>query len=150
MRVVVQRVKWANVKISGELFSQIGEGLLVLLGITHDDSTLDVEWLTKKVSQLRIFDDKDGVMNLSVKEINGDVMVVSQFTLFAKTAKGNRPAYINAAPHDIAIPLYNEFVEKMQVAIGKKVATGKFGEYMKIELLNDGPVTIMIDSKNRE
>ena len=150
MRVVVQRVKRAKVAIDGAVHSEIGEGLLVFVGICNEDTTADIEWLCGKISKLRIFDDEKGVMNLSVMDVSGEVMVVSQFTLMALTAHGNRPAYIKAAKPERAIPLYEEFVSAMQAVIGKGVATGVFGADMKVELLNDGPVTILIDSKNRE
>ena len=150
MRAVIQRVTKASVEIDGINKSTINLGLLVLLGIENEDNSEDIIWLTKKISSLRIFDDQDGVMNLSVLDIGGDVMVVSQFTLHAKTKKGNRPSYISAARPEIAIPLYNEFVEESGKILGKQVATGEFGAMMNIELLNSGPVTIIIDTKNKE
>ncbi len=150
MRVVIQRVKKASVEIEGEVKSTIGNGLLVLLGIENEDNSDDINWLTNKISGLRIFDDKDGVMNLSVLDMDGDIMVVSQFTLHAKTKKGNRPSYIAAARPETAIPLYEEFVNQLQEILKKPVATGEFGAMMNIELINSGPVTILIDSKNKE
>lgn len=150
MRVVIQRVKRASVNIDGKLHSQIGEGMLVLLGICDQDGTTDIEWLCGKISKLRIFDDPQGVMNLSVMDVGGEVMVVSQFTLMASTSHGNRPSYIKAARPEISVPLYEEFVAVMQKTLGKEVATGVFGADMKVDLLNDGPVTILMDSKNRE
>lgn len=128
----------------------INNGLLILVGFEQADSDEDIEWLTGKIAKLRIFDDKHGVMNLSVQETGGDILIVSQFTLHAKTKKGNRPSYIQAATPDIAIPLYNSFVKRMELEIGKKIATGEFGAMMMVSLVNDGPVTIIIDSKNRE
>ena len=150
MRLLIQRVTEAKCHIGGELFSQIGKGLVVLVGIGNDETTEDLEWLTKKLVQLRIFDDEAGVMNRSVEDIAGEVMIVSQFTLHALTKKGNRPSWIKAAPEAISKPLYEEFVARVEAALGRKVATGVFGADMQIELTNDGPVTIWIDSKNRE
>ena len=150
MRVVIQRVSSASVTIDGAVRSQIGPGLLVLLGVGHDDDTADIDYLVKKTAGLRIFDDENGVMNRSVVDIEGDVLVVSQFTLMASTKKGNRPSYIEAAGHEKAIPLYEEFCEALSLAIGKPVGTGEFGADMKVALVNDGPVTICIDTKNRE
>lgn len=150
MRALIQRVKQADVVIDGRVNGEIGTGLLVLLGIHHTDTQEDIEWLVKKISQLRVFDDENGVMNRSVTDVDGQVLVVSQFTLYASTKKGNRPSYINAAPPEVAVPLYEAFVESMSTAIGKHVPTGVFGADMKVSLLNDGPVTIMIDTKNRE
>lgn len=150
MRALIQRVKQADVVIDGRVNGEIGTGLLVLLGIHHTDTQEDIEWLVKKISQLRVFDDENGVMNRSVMDVDGQVLVVSQFTLYASTKKGNRPSYINAAPPEVAVPLYEAFVESMSTAIGKHVPTGVFGADMKVSLLNDGPVTIMIDTKNRE
>lgn len=149
MKTVIQRVSEASVTINGLIKSQIGPGLLLLLGVTADDDSTDIDWLVKKVAALRIFDDEEGVMNRSVMEVNGDIMVVSQFTLMASTKKGNRPSWIHAAPHSIAIPRYEEFCQKMSTAIGKEVATGEFGADMKVALVNDGPVTIIIDTKNK-
>ncbi|RZJ69902.1 D-aminoacyl-tRNA deacylase [Flavobacterium sp.] len=150
MRVVVQRVSEASVTIDSEIVADIKTGLLVLVGIEEADAEEDISWLCSKVSNLRIFADADGVMNLSVKEISGDIIVVSQFTLHAATKKGNRPSYIKAAKPDSAIPLYERFVSALQIETGRKIQTGKFGTDMKVRLLNDGPVTILIDSKNRE
>lgn len=150
MRLLIQRVTGAKCHIGGEVFSQIGRGLVVLAGIGHDESAEDLEWLTKKLVQLRIFDDDEGVMNRSVMDIEGDIMIVSQFTLHAMTKKGNRPSWIKAAPEAISRPLYNDFVAQVEHTLGRKVATGEFGADMQIELTNDGPVTIWIDSKNRE
>ncbi len=150
MRVVIQRVLDASVTIDGRVHSSIRKGLLVLLGVTHDDGPEDIEWLAKKIAGLRIFDDTDGVMNLDVRQVGGDVLVVSQFTLMAMTKKGNRPSYIRAAGEDIAVPLYEEFLRQMGDAIGKQVPAGVFGADMKVALTNDGPVTIIIDSKARE
>ena len=149
MKAVIQRVANASVKINGNLKSSIGQGLLVLLGVGEDDGQEDIAWLVRKISAMRIFDDTDGVMNLSVIDIGGEVLVVSQFTLMADCRRGNRPSYIKAARHEISIPLYEEFCRCMSDAIGKPVGTGEFGAYMKVDLLNDGPVTIILDSKNR-
>jgi D-tyrosyl-tRNA(Tyr) deacylase len=150
MRTVIQRVSSASVTINGTIKADISKGLLVLVGITEGDTVEDIDYLVKKAVQLRIFDDENGVMNRSVKDIGGDIIVVSQFTLMASTKKGNRPSYIHAAPHSISIPLYNNFCEAMSEALGKPVETGEFGADMKVELLNDGPVTICMDSKNKE
>lgn len=150
MRALIQRVKHANVVIDGHVNGEIGPGLLVFLGVHITDTQEDIDWLVKKVSQLRVFDDENGVMNRSVMDVDGEVLVVSQFTLYASTKKGNRPSYINAAPPEAAVPLYEAFVESMSTAIGKRVPTGVFGADMKVSLLNDGPVTIMIDTKNKE
>lgn len=149
MKAVIQRVANASVKIDGNLKSSIGQGLLVLLGVGEDDGQEDIAWLVRKISAMRIFDDTEGVMNLSVIDIGGEVLVVSQFTLMADCRRGNRPSYIKAARHEISIPLYEEFCRCMSDAIGKPVGTGEFGAYMKVDLLNDGPVTIILDSKNR-
>lgn len=150
MRLLIQRVTEARCRIAGEVFSEIGRGLVVLVGVGYDETKEDLEWLTKKLIQLRIFDDEAGVMNRSVQDIEGDVMIVSQFTLHALTKKGNRPSWIKAAPEAISKPLYEEFVAMVEAALCRKVATGSFGADMQIELTNDGPVTIWIDSKNRE
>lgn len=150
MRTVIQRVSHASVTIDGEKSAQIGNGLLILLGIEEADGEEDIEWLTGKISKLRIFNDADGLMNLSVMDVNGDVIVVSQFTLHASTKKGNRPSYIKAAAPPKAIPLYEKFVKTLSDVLGKQVQTGRFGADMKVELLNDGPVTILIDSRNKE
>lgn len=151
MRVVVQRVSVASVAIGGRVHSEIGHGLLVLLGVTHDDGVDDIDWLVKKISGLRIFDDDAGVMNLDVRQVEGEVLVVSQFTLMASTKRGNRPSYIRAAGEDIAVPLYEEFLKRLAGALGKaEIPAGVFGADMKVSLVNDGPVTIIIDSKARE
>ena len=150
MRVVIQRVKHASVTVDGEKIGLIQKGLLILLGITPEDDQTDVNWLVNKIGNLRIFNDEKGVMNDSVKDISGSLLVVSQFTLFASTKKGNRPSYIRAAKPDIAIPLYENFITTLKGTTGLKVETGSFGADMKVELLNDGPVTIIIDSKNKE
>lgn len=149
MRVVCQRVSSASVTIDGVVKSSIGPGLLLLLGIGHEDDEADLDYLVKKTAALRIFDDEDGVMSRSVTDVDGNVLVVSQFTLMASTKKGNRPSYIEAAGHEKAIPLYEEFCRRMSAAIGKPVGTGEFGANMKVALVNDGPVTICIDSKNK-
>lgn len=150
MRTVIQRVSKASVTVDGEVVSSIGHGLLVLLGIEDADGTDDIDWLAQKIANLRIFNDEAGVMNLSVMDTGGEVIVVSQFTLHALTKKGNRPSYIKASKPAIAIPMYEEFVDKLKAILGKKVGTGIFGADMKVELLNDGPVTISIDTKNKE
>ena len=149
MRAVIQRVSSASVTIGGVVKSSIGAGLLVLLGVGHQDDDSDIEYLVKKTVALRIFNDGDGVMNRSVLDVGGDVIVVSQFTLMASTKKGNRPSYIEAAGHEKAIPLYERFCEALSAALGRPVGTGEFGADMKVSLVNDGPVTICIDSKNR-
>lgn len=150
MRVVLQRVSEASVTVDEKTISSIGKGLLVLLGITANDDFKDSIWLVNKIANLRIFNDEAGVMNKSILDVKGDVIVVSQFTLFASTKKGNRPSYIKAAKPDIAIPLYESFVSQIEDALGKKVGTGIFGADMKVGLVNDGPVTITIDSQNKE
>jgi len=150
MRLVVQRVLKTHLKINNEVYSQIGPGLLVLLGIEEADSMEDIDWLASKISTLRIFGDEEGKLNLDVNQISGEVMVVSQFTLFASTKKGNRPSFLRSAKPDIAIPLYENFIKKLGALITKPVQTGQFGADMKVELVNDGPVTIIIDSKSRE
>ena len=150
MRVVLQRVASASVTIEEKMVAEIQKGVLVLVGIEDADTQEDIDWLVTKITQLRIFGDENEVMNLSVEEVNGDVLVVSQFTLHAATKKGNRPSYIKAARPEIAIPLYGKFVSSLETKLGKKVPTGIFGADMKVALLNDGPVTIIIDSKNRE
>lgn len=150
MRAVIQRVRHASVTIDGHLKSAIEQGYLILLGIESADTEEDIEWLTKKISQLRVFDDENGVMNKSLMDINGNALVVSQFTLMASTKKGNRPSYIRAAGHEIAIPRYESFCKRLSEIIGHPVETGEFGADMKVELLNDGPVTICIDTKNKE
>ncbi|HSA05032.1 MAG TPA: D-aminoacyl-tRNA deacylase [Tenuifilaceae bacterium] len=150
MRVVIQRVSSSKVDIDGKTVGSIGLGLLVLAGFESADTQEDLEWTAAKITKLRIFDDNEGVMNLSVTDVNGDILAVSQFTLHAKTKKGNRPSYIQAAPPDIAIPLYENFVKILETETNKKVQTGKFGANMDVSLVNDGPVTIIVDSKNRE
>ncbi|WP_308550213.1 D-aminoacyl-tRNA deacylase [uncultured Parabacteroides sp.] len=150
MRTLIQRVQHASVIIDGQLKSKIGKGLLVLVGIEDRDTQEDIEWLCKKIANLRIFDDENGVMNRSVIETEGEVMVVSQFTLHASTKKGNRPSYIHASKPNIAIPMYEAFCAEMGLQTGKEVQTGTFGADMKVELVNDGPVTIWIDSQNKE
>ena len=150
MRAVIQRVSKASVSIDAEIKSSIGNGLLILLAIEDADTSEDIEWLSAKISNLRIFNDENGVMNLSVNEVNGEVILVSQFTLHASTKKGNRPSYIRASKPEIAIPLYEKFILQMESELGKKVQTGTFGADMKVELLNDGPVTIIIDTKQKE
>jgi len=150
MKVVIQRVSKASVNIDNVKVASIETGLLVLLGIVNEDTQEDIEWLTKKIVNLRIFNDKFGVMNKSLLDTNGDAIIVSQFTLHANTKKGNRPSYIKAAKPDVAIPLYKRFVKQFEISLGKSVGTGEFGANMKVELLNDGPVTIIIDSKNKE
>lgn len=150
MRLVIQRVTHASVTIEGKVKSAIGPGLLILVGIESADTTEDVDWLVRKVAALRIFDDEQGVMNRSVQDINGEALVVSQFTLFASTKKGNRPSWLKAAPHNISVPLYEAFCQRLSQTMGKPVGTGEFGADMKVELLNDGPVTILMDTKNKE
>ena len=150
MRVVIQRVSHASVTIEGAVKSNIGPGLLILLGIEQDDAADDVEWLCKKIATLRIFSDEAGLMNCSVQDISGECLVVSQFTLYASTKKGNRPSFIRAARPDTAIPMYEQFVQTLHTVSGRPVLTGTFGADMKVALLNDGPVTIWMDSKNRE
>lgn len=150
MRLLIQRVTEASVQIEGKIHSQIGKGLMVLVGIEEADTQEDIDWLTGKLLRLRIFDDEAGVMNLDVQQINGEVMIVSQFTLHASTKKGNRPSYFRAAAEAISRPMYEQFVASVELALGKKVATGEFGADMKVALVNDGPVTIWIDSRNRE
>ena len=150
MRIVIQRVSHASVTIEGKVKSKIGKGFLILLGIGEDDTEEDINWLVKKVVNLRIFDDENGVMNRSILDTGGDIIVVSQFTLMASYKKGKRPSWIRAAKHEISIPLYNEFVRRLSEALGKEVGTGEFGADMKVEILNDGPVTICMDTKNKE
>ncbi|MGL2964987.1 D-aminoacyl-tRNA deacylase [Flavobacterium sp. XGLA_31] len=150
MRAVIQRVSEASVTIEGEKVAAIQHGLLVLLGVEEADNQEDIDWLTAKIANLRIFGDAEGVMNLSVKEVAGDIIVVSQFTLHAATKKGNRPSYIKAAKPDVAIPIYEGFIKQMETELGKAIQTGQFGADMKVALLNDGPVTIIIDTKNKE
>ncbi|MBK7094929.1 MAG: D-tyrosyl-tRNA(Tyr) deacylase [Saprospiraceae bacterium] len=150
MRALIQRCKKVELTINSSVFSSINEGLLILLGIGYNDNEKDIEWLSGKISRLRIFNDDEGKMNLSVQDISGEIMVVSQFTLYASTKKGNRPSYIESAPPETAIPLYESFIKKIKEDSGVKITTGEFGADMKISLVNDGPVTIIIDSKARE
>ncbi|MEG9328873.1 D-tyrosyl-tRNA(Tyr) deacylase [Salinimicrobium catena] len=150
MRVVLQRVSEASVTIEGKVRSEIEEGLLILLGIEEEDSEEDIKWLCGKIAKMRIFNDVNGVMNDCLLDVDGDAIVVSQFTLHAGTKKGNRPSYIKAAKPEVAIPLYEKFVKRLEQELGKSVGTGEFGADMKVRLLNDGPVTILVDSKNRE
>ena len=150
MRAVIQRVKHASVTIAGTKKSEIDNGLLILLGVCQEDNGDDVEWLVKRISQLRIFDDENGVMNRSIMDVCGNILVVSQFTLFASYKKGKRPSWFRAATHDISIPLYEQFCKEMSHTIGKDVMTGEFGANMQVELVNDGPVTICMDTKNKE
>ena len=150
MRVVIQRVQHASVTIEGTLHSKIGKGYLILLGVCEEDTSEDVEWLVKKIVGLRVFEDENGVMNRSIMEEDGEALVVSQFTLYSSYKKGNRPSWFRAASHEISIPLYEEFCSKLSEAMNKPVGTGEFGADMKVELLNDGPVTICMDTKNKE
>lgn len=149
MRVVIQRVSRASVTVDNKMISEINQGLLILLGVENEDAIEDIQWLCKKIVNLRIFNDEDGVMNNSLFQIKGDAIVVSQFTLHASTKKGNRPSYIKAAKPTVAIPLYKQFIEQFETDLGKKIGVGIFGANMQVELVNDGPVTILIDSKNR-
>lgn len=150
MKIVIQRVTEASVVINNSEVAAIEKGLVILLGIEHDDSQEDIKWLCNKITNLRIFPDENDVMNTSLKAANGDVILVSQFTLHASTKKGNRPSYIKAAKPDVAIPMYNDFIKTLQEHLGKPIQTGEFGADMKVQLVNDGPVTIIIDSKNKE
>ncbi|WP_299434539.1 D-aminoacyl-tRNA deacylase [uncultured Maribacter sp.] len=150
MRAVVQRVSRASVTVEEKIISSIDKGILVLLGIENSDTQEDIDWLSRKIANLRIFNDSEGVMNNSVLDISGDVIVVSQFTLYAATKKGNRPSYIKAAKPDVAVPIYESFISSIELHLGKKVGTGVFGADMKVDLLNDGPITIIIDTKNKE
>lgn len=150
MRVVIQRVTHASVSIEGKVKSKIGKGYMILVGICSEDTEEDIQWLVKKIIGLRIFDDEKGIMNLSIQDVGGDILVVSQFTLMASYKKGNRPSWLRAAPHSISIPLYNRFYESLSEALGKPVGTGEFGAMMQVELLNDGPTTICMDTKNKE
>lgn len=150
MRVVIQRVSEAAVTIDNIKVAQIAKGLMILLGIEESDNPSDINWLIKKIVNLRIFDDNAGVMNLPILDAGGEILLVSQFTLYAQTSKGNRPSYIRAAKPDISIPLYNEFIDLLSVAMGTRIKTGQFGADMKVALINDGPVTIIIDTKNKE
>ena len=150
MRIVIQRVTHASVTIEGKVKSAIQKGYLILLGVCEEDTPEDVEWLVRKVIGLRVFDDENGVMNRSIMDVEGEILVISQFTLFASYKKGNRPSWLRAAKHETSIPLYNEFCDKLSDSLGKQVGTGEFGADMKVELLNDGPVTICMDTKNKE
>ena len=150
MRAVIQRVSHASVTIDGAMKSKIGQGFLILLGVCDEDTMEDVDWLVKKVANLRVFDDEQGVMNKSILDINGNALIVSQFTLYASYKKGNRPSWFKAGSHEHSIPLYDAFCTQLSAAIGKEVGTGEFGANMKVELLNDGPVTICMDTKNKE
>jgi D-tyrosyl-tRNA(Tyr) deacylase len=150
MRAVIQRVAHASVTIEGSVKSEIGQGFLILLGVCDEDTMEDVDWLVKKVANLRVFDDEQGVMNLSIQDVGGNALVVSQFTLFASYKKGNRPSWFKAGSHEHSIPLYEAFCRQLSAVIGKAVGTGEFGANMKVELLNDGPVTICMDTKNKE
>lgn len=150
MRVVIQRVTRASVTVEGNVIGKIGQGLLILVGVEDVDTVQDIEWLSGKIVNLRIFEDENGVMNKSVKEVEGEVLLVSQFTLHASTKKGNRPSYIKASKPDFAIPMYEKFIKQLEQDLDKSIQTGEFGADMKVELLNDGPVTIVIDSQNKE
>ena len=150
MRIVIQRVLRSSVTIDGKVKSAIGKGFLILLGVEESDTESDVEWLVKKVIGLRVFDDQNGVMNLDISQVGGDILVVSQFTLFASYKKGNRPSWYRAARHEISVPLYELFCRRLHEETGKEIATGEFGADMKVELVNDGPVTICMDTKNKE
>lgn len=150
MRAVIQRVKEASVTIDGRINGQIGNGLLILIGVEDADGMEDADWLVKKIAAMRIFDDENGVMNRSVMDVGGEALVVSQFTLFASTKKGNRPSWFRAAKHEHSVPLYEAFVQKLSAEMGKPVPTGEFGADMKVALINDGPVTIIMDTKNKE
>ena len=150
MRIVIQRVSETSVSIKGTMKSSIQQGFLILLGIGEDDNEDDIEWLVKKVVNLRVFDDEQGVMNKSILDVNGEILVVSQFTLMASYKKGNRPSYIHAAKHEISIPLYQQFCKRLSAQLGKEVGTGEFGADMQVKLVNDGPVTICMDTKNKE
>jgi len=149
MRAVIQRVSKASVTIENKTKSEIEKGLLVLVGIEDSDNEDDIKWLSNKITQLRIFDDQEGVMNLSIKDVDGEILAISQFTLHAKTKKGNRPSYQQAAKPEKSIPIYNQFIKYLETGLGKNIKTGEFGAYMKVALENDGPVTIIIDTKNK-
>lgn len=150
MRAVLQRVTHASVTINDDRKSSIGQGYLVLLGCENADTEEDIDWLSKKICNLRVFDDENGVMNKSILDVGGEILVVSQFTLWASYKKGNRPSYLRAGSHEVTVPLYERFLEVLSEQLGKPVAAGEFGAYMKVELLNDGPVTICMDTKNKE
>ena len=150
MRAVIQRVSEASVTIDGNVKAAIGHGFLVLLGVCEEDTSEDVDWLVRKIVALRVFDDDQGIMNRSILDVDGNILVISQFTLFASYKKGNRPSWLRAAKHEISIPLYEEFCSKLSNSLSKSVGTGEFGAYMKVSLVNDGPVTICMDTKNKE
>lgn len=150
MRIVIQRVSEAAVRVNGLITGQIGTGLLVLMGVEDADTSEDIEWLSNKITNIRLFDDENGVMNLSVKEVGADILLISQFTLHASTKKGNRPSYIKASKPDVAVPMYEKMIARLQQDLGKHIQTGIFGADMEVSLLNNGPVTIVIDSKNKE
>lgn len=150
MKIVIQRVSRASVTIDGQVKSTIGKGYMILLGVAEGDTSEDVDWLVKKVASLRVFDDEQGVMNIPITAINGEILVISQFTLLASYKKGNRPSWIHAAKHEVSIPLYNDFCDKLSREIGRQVGTGEFGADMKVELVNDGPVTICMDTRHKE
>ena len=150
MIIVIQRVSSASVTIDHAVKSQIDQGLMILLGIENEDSSEDIDWLIQKIINMRIFEDENGVMNISIKDVDGEILLISQFTLHASTKKGNRPSYIKAARPEVAIPLYKEFIQKIESALGKEISTGEFGADMKVNLINDGPVTIIVDSKHRK
>lgn len=150
MKIVIQRVSRASVTIDRQVKSAIGKGYMILLGVAEGDTSEDVDWLVKKVASLRVFDDEQGVMNIPITAINGEILVISQFTLLASYKKGNRPSWIHAAKHEVSIPLYNEFCDKLSREIGRQVGTGEFGADMKVELVNDGPVTICMDTRHKE
>ena len=150
MRIVIQRVNSASVSIDGQVKSAIGPGYLILLGVCEEDTKEDVDWLVRKIISLRVFDDENGVMNRSIMDVGGDILVVSQFTLYASYKKGNRPSWLRAARHEVSVPLYETFCKRLSEALGKPVGTGEFGAYMKVALENDGPVTICMDTKNKE
>lgn len=150
MRAVIQRVSEASVTIDGNVKAAIGHGFLVLLGVCEEDTSEDVDWLVRKIVALRVFNDDQGIMNRSILDVDGNILVISQFTLFASYKKGNRPSWLRAAKHEISIPLYEEFCSKLSNSLGKSVGTGEFGAYMKVSLVNDGPVTICMDTKNKE
>ena len=150
MRTVIQRVSHASVTIHGKVKASIGKGYMILVGIEDADTSEDISWLVRKIVNLRVFDDANGVMNLSIQDVGGDILVISQFTLFASYKKGNRPSWLRAGHHEHSIPLYKEFCHQLEMALGKPIGTGEFGADMKVELLNDGPVTICMDTKNKE
>jgi D-aminoacyl-tRNA deacylase len=149
MIAVIQRVSQAAVRINGQITGEIGIGFMILLGITHNDTPEDIQWITKKIAGMRIFGDAEGKMNLALPDVNGDILLISQFTLHANSRKGNRPSFIEAARPEVAIPLYEQTIAALEAELGKKIATGEFGADMKVSLVNDGPVTIIIDSKNK-